>query len=72
MKRTPLYEVHKALNAKWTQFGGWEMPLQYSSIVKEHLAVRTIAGLFDLSHMGEIEVCGQGANELVQNSARTT
>ena len=66
MKKTPLYEVHKALNAKWTQFGGWEMPLQYSSIVKEHLAVRSIAGLFDLSHMGEIEVCGQGANELVQ------
>lgn len=66
MKKTPLYEVHKALNAKFTQFGGWEMPLQYSRIVKEHLAVRTLAGLFDLSHMGEIEVCGQGANELVQ------
>ena len=66
MKRTPLYEVHKALNAKFTQFGGWDMPLQYSSIVEEHLAVRTTAGLFDLSHMGEIEVCGHGANELVQ------
>ena len=66
MKRTPLYEVHNNLNAKFTEFGGWEMPLQYSSIVKEHLAVRSIAGLFDLSHMGEIEVSGQGANELVQ------
>ena len=66
MKRTPLYEVHKNLNAKFTEFGGWEMPLQYSSIVTEHLAVRNIAGLFDLSHMGEIEVSGQGANELVQ------
>ena len=66
MKRTPLYEVHKSLNAKSTEFGGWEMPLQYSSIVKEHIAVRTTAGLFDLSHMGEIDVCGQGANELVQ------
>ena len=66
MKRTPLYQVHKTLNAKFTEFGGWEMPLQYSSIVKEHLAVRTTVGLFDLSHMGEIEVCGQGANELVQ------
>ncbi len=65
-KRTPLYEIHKSLNAKFTEFGGWEMPLQYSSIVKEHLAVRTTAGLFDLSHMGEIDVCGQGANELVQ------
>ncbi len=66
MKRTPLYEIHKSLNAKFTEFGGWEMPLQYSSIVKEHLAVRATAGLFDLSHMGEIDVCGEGANELVQ------
>ncbi len=66
MKRTPLYQVHKTLNAKFTEFGGWEMPLQYSSIVKEHLAVRTAVGLFDLSHMGEFEIHGQGANELVQ------
>ena len=66
MKRTPLYQFHKTLNAKFTEFGGWEMPLQYSSIVKEHLAVRTTVGLFDLSHMGEFEVRGQGANELVQ------
>ena len=66
MKRTPLYQIHESLNAKFTEFGGWEMPLQYSSIVKEHLAVRTTVGLFDLSHMGEFEVCGQGANELVQ------
>ena len=66
MKRTPLYQVHKSLNAKFTEFGGWEMPLQYSSIVKEHLAVRTTVGLFDLSHMGEFEIRGQGANELVR------
>ena len=66
MKQTALHQVHTTLNAKFTEFGGWEMPLQYSSIVKEHLAVRTTAGLFDLSHMGEIEVCGQGAYELVQ------
>ena len=66
MKRTPLYQVHKILNAKFTEFGGWEMPLQYSSIVKEHLAVRATVGLFDLSHMGEFEIRGQGANELVQ------
>ena len=66
MKRTPLYNAHKNLKAKFTEFGGWEMPLQYSSIVKEHLAVRSTVGLFDLSHMGEIEVSGQGANELVQ------
>ncbi|MDE0683997.1 MAG: glycine cleavage system aminomethyltransferase GcvT [Candidatus Poribacteria bacterium] len=66
MKRTPLYHIHESLNAKFTEFGGWEMPLQYSSIVKEHLAVRMNVGLFDLSHMGEFEVRGQGANELVQ------
>ncbi len=66
MKRTPLYQVHKTLNAKFTEFGGWEMPIQYSSIVKEHLAVRATVGLFDLSHMGEFEIHGHGANELVQ------
>ena len=66
MKRTPLYQVHESLNAKFTEFGGWEMPLQYSSIVKEHLAVRTTVGLFDLSHMGEFEIRGQGANALLQ------
>ena len=66
MKRTPLYQVHKTLNAKFTEFGGWEMPLQYSSIVKEHLAVRATVGLFDLSHMGEFEIHGPGANEFVQ------
>ena len=66
MKRTPLYQVHESLNAKFTEFGGWQMPLQYSSIVKEHLAVRSTVGLFDLSHMGEFEIHGQGANALVQ------
>ena len=66
MKRTPLYEIHKSLNAKFTEFGGWEMPLQYSSIVKEHLAVRSTAGVFDLSHMGELDIKGEGANDLVQ------
>ena len=66
MKRTSLYHIHESLNAKFTEFGGWEMPLQYSSIVKEHLSVRTNVGLFDLSHMGEIEVCGHGAGEFVQ------
>ena len=66
MKRTPLYHVHESLSAKFTEFGGWEMPLQYSSILKEHLAVRTTVGLFDLSHMGEIEISGPEAGELVQ------
>ncbi len=66
LKRTPLYDVHTALTAKFTHFSGWEMPLQYSSIVTEHLSVRSTVGLFDLSHMGEIEVRGRGANELIQ------
>lgn len=66
MRRTPLFEIHKSLNAKFTEFGGWEMPLQYSSIVKEHLAVRESVGLFDLSHMGEIDIRGNGAKELVE------
>ena len=66
MKRTPLFEVHKSLNAKFTEFSGWEMPVQYSSIVKEHLAVRESVGLFDLSHMGEIDIKGKGAKELVE------
>ena len=66
MKRTPLYDIHRALNAKWTEFGGWEMPLQYNSIVTEHLAVRGTAGLFDLSHMGEIEVRGNDAGGFLQ------
>ena len=66
MKRTPLYDIHRALNAKWTEFGGWEMPLQYSGIVAEHLAVRGTAGLFDLSHMGEIVVRGNGASDFLQ------
>ncbi len=66
MKRTPLYQIHKTLNAKFTEFGGWKMPLQYTSIVKEHLAVRATVGLFDLSHMGEFEIYGPGANAFVQ------
>ena len=60
-KRTPLYETHAGLGAKMIDFGGWEMPLQYSSIIEEHLATRERAGLFDVSHMGEIMVKGPGA-----------
>ncbi|MEQ9363666.1 MAG: glycine cleavage system protein T, partial [Leptospirales bacterium] len=53
-RRTPLYEQHKALNGRMVPFAGWEMPVQYSSIIQEHQAVRGQAGLFDVSHMGEI------------------
>jgi aminomethyltransferase len=58
--------VHRRLKAKMVNFGGWDMPVEYSGIVAEHLATRTAAGLFDVSHMGEIEVHGDQALELVQ------
>jgi aminomethyltransferase len=66
LKRTPLYEQHRALGARLVEFGGWDMPLQYSSIVDEHRAVRTRAGLFDVSHMGEFKVEGPGASNFLQ------
>ncbi|MBI4515336.1 MAG: glycine cleavage system aminomethyltransferase GcvT [Deltaproteobacteria bacterium] len=60
-KRTPLYAAHAALGARFVDFGGWQMPVQYSGIIAEHTAVRTSAGLFDVSHMGEIEISGPAA-----------
>ncbi len=66
LKRTPLYETHRSLGARFTEFGGWDMPVQYTGILAEHRAVRTQAGLFDLSHMGEIEVRGAKALEVCQ------
>ncbi len=64
--RTPLHHEHVALGGQMVPFGGWEMPLQYTSIREEHLAVRTAAGLFDLSHMGEITLRGPDAPSAVQ------
>jgi len=61
MKRTPLYETHRRHGARFVDFGGWEMPVQYSGILAEHAAVRSAAGLFDVSHMGEIELRGPAA-----------
>ena len=61
MNRTPLYAAHQALGARFVDFGGWEMPVQYTSILEEHQAVRERAGLFDVSHMGEIERRGPRA-----------
>ncbi len=66
LKRTPLYHIHKQLGARLIEFGGWEMPVQYSGIIDEHLTVRSNAGVFDLSHMGEIEIRGSGALLLIQ------
>jgi aminomethyltransferase len=65
LKRTPLHEVHRAAGAKMVDFGGWDMPVQYSGIVEEHNTVRSAVGLFDVSHMGEIEVRGPEAMTLV-------
>ena len=65
LKRTPLYAAHQKLGARLIDFGGWEMPVQYSGIMDEHHAVRTAAGLFDISHMGEIVVRGGGAPEFL-------
>jgi aminomethyltransferase len=67
LKRTPLYEEHRALEARLVEFGGWEMPVQYSSILEEHRAVRTHAGLFDVSHMGEFKVDGPDSLHFLQH-----
>ncbi len=65
LKRTPLFAAHQRLGARLVEFGGWEMPVQYSSIVEEHRAVRQAAGLFDISHMGEVGARGPGALEFL-------
>jgi aminomethyltransferase len=62
-RKTPLFEAHRALGARLVDFAGWEMPVQYTSVIAEHEAVRNAAGLFDVSHMGEVEFRGPGALE---------
>jgi len=66
LRKTALNPIHRQLGAKMVDFGGWDMPLEYSGILAEHEAVRTRAGLFDVSHMGEMEIRGPGALGLVQ------
>ncbi|KKB42934.1 glycine cleavage system aminomethyltransferase GcvT [Bacillus thermotolerans] len=66
LKRTPLFDVYKEYGAKTIDFGGWELPVQFTSIKEEHEAVRTKAGLFDVSHMGEIRVEGEDALSFLQ------
>jgi aminomethyltransferase len=68
LKKTPLNEAAKALGGKMVDFGGWELPVQFSGILEEHEAVRTHAGVFDVSHMGELTVRGPQAAELLQRS----
>jgi aminomethyltransferase len=74
LKRTPLFAAHQKAGARLIDFGGWEMPVQYTSITDEHLAVRHAAGLFDISHMGEVTVSGAGAtaflNAVLTNDIR--
>jgi aminomethyltransferase len=67
LRRTPLYDRHVAAGARIVPFAGWEMPVQYEGIRQEHVAVRTGAGVFDVSHMGEIETCGPQAVEFLQH-----
>jgi aminomethyltransferase len=66
LRRTALYERHAALGARIVPFAGWEMPVQYTSIADEHRAVRTNAGVFDVSHMGQLELDGAGAHDYLQ------
>jgi aminomethyltransferase len=68
LRRTPLYECHAELGAKLVPFAGWEMPVQYEGVREEHAAVRTHAGMFDVSHMGEVEVEGPGALAFLQRA----
>jgi aminomethyltransferase len=67
LHRTPLHAAHKRLNAKMVPFAGWEMPVQYSGLIAEHQAVRQRAGIFDVSHMGQLELSGQGALEVANS-----
>ncbi len=66
MKRTPLYSAHLQAGARIVDFAGWEMPIQYTSILEEHKAVRRAAGLFDVSHMGDLIIRGEGAEDLLR------
>src|SRR3954452_12737362 len=66
LKRTPLHDRHAAAGARLVPFAGWEMPVQYAGIREEHVAVRTKAGIFDVSHMGEIETTGPDAQAFLQ------
>src|SRR5258707_6741896 len=68
MKRTPLFAAHQKLGGKLIEFGGWEMPVQYTSIMDEHLTVRKAAGIFDISHMGEVLVSGPDAERFLNHT----
>src|SRR5579872_2616144 len=66
LKKTALNARHRSSGARMVPFGGWDMPVEYTGITQEHMAVRTAAGLFDVSHMGELEIAGKDALAAVQ------
>ncbi len=68
LRRTALYDAHVAAGARIVDFAGWEMPVEYAGVRAEHLAVRSACGVFDVSHMGQIEVVGRGAREFLQGT----
>ena len=70
VKHSPLYELQKKLGARFTEFAGFEMPIQYSSIKDEHLTVRKTVGIFDVSHMSNVWITGKDAEKLVCSCAR--
>jgi aminomethyltransferase len=67
LKKTPLNARHRSLGARMVEFGGWDMPVEYAGLVQEHMTVRSAAGLFDVSHMGQIEIAGRDALRAVQH-----
>ena len=67
LRRTPLHDQHVAAGARLVPFAGWEMPVQYDGVKAEHLAVRSAAGIFDVSHMGEVETRGPDATRFLQH-----
>src|SRR5689334_10868200 len=67
LRTTPLNAIHRRMGARMVDFGGWDMPVQYSGVMEEHRAVRERAGVFDVSHMGEIEIRGPEALKLVEH-----
>ena len=66
LKTTPFFEMHRKLNGKMVPFAGWNMPIQYAGVIEEHRAVREGVGIFDVSHMGEIDVRGPEAKPFLQ------
>ena len=68
MKKTPFFDIHNQLGAKMAEFGGYQMPIQYTGVKQEHLTVRNGVGVFDVSHMGEFIVEGENALTFLQSS----